>query len=57
MDKKSKKAKPKGVIETMAYDAYDSFAMTDDSVIEDDDANDPDWRKTPLYSRIQKLEV
>ncbi|XP_043274536.1 chromosome-associated kinesin KIF4 [Venturia canescens] len=30
------------------------FHITDDSFSEIDDANDPDWKKTPLYKRIQK---
>lgn len=56
LDNKLKaKAKPKAVMETIAYES--SFMLSDDSVIEDDDANDPDWRKTPLYTRIHKLEV
>lgn len=40
---------------TMDSNHYD--VLTDDSVMEDDDENDPDWRKTPLYSRIRKQEV
>ncbi|XP_058809269.1 chromosome-associated kinesin KIF4A [Phymastichus coffea] len=36
---------------------YDSFTITDDSLLEeDDDENDPDWQKTPLYTRIRKQE-
>lgn len=32
--------------------------MQDDSITtEDDDDKDPDWVKTPLYNRIQKLQV
>jgi len=26
-------------------------------MIEDDVDKDPDWKKTPLYNRIQKLQV
>lgn len=32
-----------------------SFVLTDDSYVEDDVEKDPDWSRTPVYSRIQKL--
>lgn len=36
----------------------DSYLLHDDSFTTQDDVDkDPDWKKTPLYSRIQKLEV
>jgi hypothetical protein len=54
MKKPKPKTKSKSTLESVPYD---SFILTDDSIIEDDDENDPDWRKTPLYNRIQKLEV
>lgn len=25
--------------------------------VDDDDANDPDWRNTPIYKRLQALKV
>ncbi|XP_014206954.1 chromosome-associated kinesin KIF4 [Copidosoma floridanum] len=34
----------------------DSFVLTDESAFEDDVENDPDWRKTPLFSRLRNLE-
>uniref|UniRef100_A0ABD2VXV7 Kinesin motor domain-containing protein n=1 Tax=Trichogramma kaykai TaxID=54128 RepID=A0ABD2VXV7_9HYME len=47
------KPKPKPL--TDLYET--SFGFTDESIInDDDDENDPDWTKTPLYNRIQKLE-
>lgn len=49
------KPKPK-ILEAVADYDGDSFMSTDESYI-DDDENDPDWRKTPLYNRIQKLEA
>lgn len=36
---------------------YNDFLFSDDSIADDDVENDPDWTKTPLYSRIQKLMV
>lgn len=34
------------------------YQLQDDSLIEEDDVDkDPDWKKTPLYNRIQKLQV
>lgn len=35
-----------------------THALHNDSLtIEDDIKNDPDWKSTPLYNRIQKLQV
>ncbi|XP_029043821.2 chromosome-associated kinesin KIF4-like [Osmia bicornis bicornis] len=37
-------------------ESVDLDLPTDDSIVEDDDpVNDPDWTRTPLYNRIQKL--
>jgi hypothetical protein len=35
----------------------DAYPLHDDSLIEDDVSKDPDWKKTPLYNRIQKIQV
>lgn len=40
------------IVDENAYLSYD-----DNSMMEDDVDKDPDWKKTPLYSRIQKLQV
>ncbi|KAG7209375.1 hypothetical protein KM043_015475 [Ampulex compressa] len=32
-----------------------TYALSEDSLVEDDVEKDPDWTKTPLYKRIQKL--
>ncbi|XP_001606485.2 chromosome-associated kinesin KIF4A [Nasonia vitripennis] len=49
-----KKSKPKAkAIETVMIE--ESFCYTDESIV-DDDENDPDWKATPLFSRIQKIE-
>ncbi|KAH0949886.1 hypothetical protein HN011_002770 [Eciton burchellii] len=34
----------------------DAYPLHDDSLIEDDVSKDPDWKKTPLYNRIQKIQ-
>lgn len=48
------RSKPKIKLESIAD--YDCFSTEEESFM-DDDENDPDWRKTPLYNRIVKLEV
>lgn len=35
----------------------ESNCLTDDSIDEDDVEKDPDWKKTPLYARVQKIMV
>ncbi|XP_033227656.1 chromosome-associated kinesin KIF4 [Belonocnema kinseyi] len=50
--KKKKAPKPKSLLETPDYNA---ILLTDESIVDDDVENDPDWIKTPLYNRIQKL--
>ena len=52
--KKKKAAKPKSLLDTPEYNA---IILTDESLVDDDVENDPDWTKTPLYNRIQKLMV
>lgn len=52
VEKKSK-AKTKAM-ETVILE--ETFCYTDESIV-DDDENDPDWKATPLFSRIQKIEV
>lgn len=51
----SKKRKRESEIEIIDENGY--LSHNDNSVIEDDVDKDPDWKKTPLYSRIQKLQV
>lgn len=55
IDKKPKpKMKPKLIEESFS----ESFGLTDDSIMdEDDEENDPDWKKTPLFNRIKVMEV
>ena len=52
--KKKKAPKPKSVLDTPDYNA---ILLSDESIVDDDVENDPDWIKTPLYNRIQKLMV
>lgn len=40
------------IIDENVYLSHD-----DSSMMEDDVDKDPDWKKTPLYNRIQKLQV
>lgn len=54
-NKKSKKRKRDNKTEIIDEIAYSS--PDDSSMIEDDIDKDPDWKKTPLYNRIQKLQV
>lgn len=37
----------------------EEFPLTDDSINEEDDdiEKDPDWKRTPLYNRVQSLIV
>lgn len=53
-EKSSKKRKTDKIeiINEIAYSSHD-----DSSMMEDDTDKDPDWKKTPLYNRIQKLQV
>jgi len=48
----SKKRKMESEIIDENYLSHD-----DSSMMEDDVDKDPDWKKTPLYNRIQKLQV
>ncbi|XP_024883411.1 chromosome-associated kinesin KIF4 [Temnothorax curvispinosus] len=50
----SKKRKRESKIEVINENAY--LSHDDSSMMEDDVDKDPDWKKTPLYSRIQKLQ-
>ncbi|XP_018404227.1 PREDICTED: chromosome-associated kinesin KIF4 [Cyphomyrmex costatus] len=50
----SKKRKTDSKIEE--FDENDYLSHDNSSIIEDDIDKDPDWKKTPLYSRIQKLQ-
>ena len=56
---KDEKPKPKPVakIKSLETTVYDYSFATDESLLDDDTENDPDWRGTPLFRRIQKLEV
>lgn len=36
---------------------YENSFLSDDSFVEDDVEKDPDWTRTPLYNKIQKLLV
>lgn len=38
-------------------DYVDDFDDGDDGDVYTDDENDPDWRKTPLFKRLQKIRV
>jgi len=53
--KSSKKRKMEGKIEEIIDENY--LSHDDSSMMEDDVDKDPDWKKTPLYNRIQKLQV
>jgi len=53
--KSSKKRKMENKIEEIINENY--LSHDDSSMMEDDVDKDPDWKKTPLYSRIQKLQV
>lgn len=50
--KRKTESKIEEIIDENAYLSHD-----DSSMMEDDVDKDPDWKKTPLYSRIRKLQV
>ncbi|KAL6262365.1 hypothetical protein P5V15_007454 [Pogonomyrmex californicus] len=50
----SKRRKIESKIDIIDENAY--LSHDDSLVIEDDVDKDPDWKKTPLYNRIQKLQ-
>lgn len=54
----AKKRKTENKIEEI-NDENEAYYLShdDSSMMEDDVDKDPDWKKTPLYSRIQKLQV
>ena len=57
---KIERKKPKHPVRVrhLSESNYDtSVHISDDSIIEDDTEADPDWKKTPIYSRIQRLWV
>ncbi|XP_011173030.1 chromosome-associated kinesin KIF4 isoform X2 [Solenopsis invicta] len=55
VNKKAKKRKTEeSKMEIIEEDG--SLLHDNSSIIEDDTDKDPDWKKTPLYSRIQKLQ-
>lgn len=49
--KRKAESKIEEIIDENAYLSHD-----DSSIMEDNVDKDPDWKKTPLYSRIQKLQ-
>jgi len=53
----SKKRKTESKIKKEIVDENAYLSYEDSSMMEDDVDKDPDWKKTPLYSRIQKLQV
>lgn len=55
MEQVSKKKKKKSTAPNTPE--YNASMFSDESIADDDVENDPDWTKTPLYHRIQKLMV
>lgn len=53
MEQVSKKKKKKSTAPNTPE--YNASMFSDESIADDDVENDPDWTKTPLYHRIQKL--
>jgi len=57
-NEKKKSWSKKRKIESKTIDENEYLMQDDSLTIEEDDVDkDPDWKNTPLYNRLQKIQV
>lgn len=56
-NEQNKRSWPKKEKSSKMEITHNIIELDDSLTIEDDVNKDPDWRRTPLYNRIRKIEV